>query len=77
MSKKFFSKKRLKKINKTLSSPAVRYVGGGIISLAAVGALKVLSEKYPFVGDILRGEGIEEEKNHVSESVNPETEVQI
>jgi hypothetical protein len=54
MARRFFSKKRIKKINRSLSNPAVRYVGGGLLSLVAVGALRVLSEKFPAVREIFR-----------------------
>jgi hypothetical protein len=43
MSKKFFSKKRLKKIHKTLGNPAVLFVGGGVVTLTALEALRGLS----------------------------------
>ncbi len=47
MALRFMSKKNKKKINRSLSNPLVQYVGGGLISLAAVGAAKVLSDRYP------------------------------
>lgn len=51
--KKILTKKRLKKINKALGNPTVRYVSGTLFSLAAFATLKVIEEKFPVINDVL------------------------
>lgn len=41
----------MKKLSKMAGNPAVQYAGGGIAVVAAVGGLKILVERYPFLKD--------------------------
>lgn len=76
MSKKNKSGKKHKKFRKLIGHPSVQYVGGGLISLAAIGTLKVLAERYPAVNEIFRKgiEAAEEKLDYVKEEIFPDVE---
>lgn len=65
----------MKKINKALENPTVRYVGGSLLSLAAVGTLRLMAEKIPQFAELLVSSN--EERNKAINAFYSEDEIQI